>query len=279
MSSRVKTWFLAPSWDLPPGSVQLGGVFSDPSGVHIDKGHALFSPQEADIDSEIVASTKTGFKVTVEELKNRKASIFARFLQAVPVGGEATAEQNKNAREHYQVNKMQTKWFTPTKALEKKAIEAVDVADFLEQSDYEEPEYMIVGVRIAQGMSITTLKKRGSSLRGWFGVDLSAASVPLAVGAEGADETSHSELVTFKGSSEIVFAYQLREIRVSNGRAVGKDFIEGALLGLERVENRHERTVSTQEVDISSFSDAYKKEAIDELDKSDCICIFPDNQE
>jgi hypothetical protein len=45
----------------------------------------------------------------------------------------------------------------------------------------------------------------------------------LTVGARGVREASHSELITFKDSPEITFAYQLRGIRVRQ-RGYSKSF-------------------------------------------------------
>ncbi len=277
MSNRVKTWFLAPSWDLPPDSVQLGSIIWDPKGPHIDKDHALFTPADTDrdiLDHSVRATTKTDFEVRVEELKRLKVGLFARCLHSVPLGGEATAEKDKNAEENYKIQAMRTEWFAPSKALEKKATDAPDVADFLEQADYAVPVYMITGVRIAKGISVTTLRKRGRSLRGWFGIDLSSANVPLTVGAGGADEASSSEFAKFQQSSEIVFAYQLRELRVSDGKVVGQDFIDGALLGVGQDANERDTViVSAQELEASHVDDGY--EGVDEMDGSACICVPP----
>ncbi|KAH7010847.1 uncharacterized protein B0I36DRAFT_370133 [Microdochium trichocladiopsis] len=278
MSGKVKTWFVAPNWDIAPTSVKLGTVFFEPTPPFIDKAHAKFVPADEDLTDIPDATAKKNFTATADEVKKSKGGIFARFLGTVPVGGEATAQRDKSAVEHYTVKDLASvSGWVPSLELEKKATESSSVAAFLEQWDYEKPVYMITGIRTAESVTVTTLRRRGRSLLGWFGIDLSPVDVPLTVGMTAEDSASRNEFVSFEDSSKIVFAYQLREIRVSEGNVTGSDYLTNALLDTAGGAARPRDTTAVgHDVGDVALAHLYRYATIDEMDGSECVCISPD---
>lgn len=273
MSSRVKSWFLVPNWDLTTDSVALGTVICEALGSLVAESNVLYRPVESDIGTEVHApDPMNDFRVTVEQFKERKAGIFARFLQWIPAGVDAKAEINQNAAEEYHIEEMKTKWFVPSSSLQKKAAESDKVADFLEVKGGKEPVYMVTGIRTAKGTTVTTKKKFAKNLRAWFGIDLSSAAVPFTVGTDAAEDASELELVSFKRPGEMIFAYQLHEIRRVGEEVSGKEYHTGALLGLD--EKQISKSISGNMVDESS-DDAECIAAKDEQDNSECVCIAP----
>lgn len=266
MVSRVKTWFLAPSWDLGPDSVELGSIIKYPMGP-IKKEYALYRPSNADIDSTIyITPPKENFSFTIEQSKKRKAGMLALFLEAILL--RAGAENDEQVVENYHAEQLTSKWFVPSQSFEQKATEAVNVRNFLERTGFKEPVYMITGIRIAKGTTVTTKAIRGRSVAGWGSLDFSPASAPAKVEGGAQDKASEKMVATFTQQAEMVFAYQLRKLQWVKDAAVSDEFVsDDALLEL----NEDMETMVSTDVDGSRMRGI---EATDELDDSDWALLL-----
>lgn len=267
MANNLKTWFLAPTWDIAPGSVKLGTIFLEPTPAFIDQQHAKFTPTDEELGALPSETTKDEFTANVEEVKENKGGVFARFLGITPISADLTAETDKSVVEHFSVKKLTSvSGWVPSTELQDRAASHGDVATYLEMWNFRKPVYMITGIRIAEGVKITTLKERGRNIQGWFGLHKDT-------GTGGESTTTQNEFMKFEGSSPIVFAYQLREIYKIEGGTGGSDYVAKALLQNEIGTEGKTTVVGTEKISDQSIDHLYRYKDIDEIDKSECICV------
>jgi len=157
MASAIKTYFLVSGWDFPVGSITLGSIIDSPSIPQ----PTLFSCEPSIIDTPIFPTSKSNFSTTIRTSRRGHFGLFAKFLQIFGVGGEASVKFHHSRIEKYSFKHMETNWFIPSRAFIKKAAESADVVNFLKQTDYADPVYMITGIKTVEGASITTSGKRG----------------------------------------------------------------------------------------------------------------------
>jgi hypothetical protein len=276
MSNKVKTYFLVPGWDFPVGSIRLGSVIANPSQPHI----ALWTIEAAEIDTPTFPSHKYDFTETIGQTKKGKVGLFARFLQIFGVGAEASVQHDEKNVEKYSFKDMCTEWFLPSDKLIKKATDSSRVVGFVEQSDYEAAVYMVTGLKTVTGASVTTLKSKGRGLRVALGFDATPAGVPVSIGPEAEHSSQGSEYATFSNSSHVVFAYQLKLIKIDEEKAIStSEFNDGALFGVHDQGSKARHTLQSKD----TLSDEELKTAFgegvtstfDEADDEECICVVP----
>ena len=194
--------------DFPVGSIQLGAVITNPAFPHQ-------APNEDDlvpVDIKVYPSDKYGFSSTIDESRSNKFGLWAQFLQVFGLGGELSVAFNKGAIDKFSFKHMHTEWFLPSAAFAKAYVKVPNVADFLEQTEYEKPVYVITGLKTVDGASVTTVKSKGRGLKAKLGFDGTPPAVPITVSLEAEHQNNGSETDGFQNSSAIVFAFQLSEV-------------------------------------------------------------------
>jgi len=167
---------------------------------------------------------------------------------------------------------METKWFIPSRAFIKKAVEDAEVVDFLKQIDYADPVYMITGIKTVGGASVTTSSKRTRGWKAFLGIDATATGAPISIGPDAADDNETSDKATFENSSRIVFAYQLLQITSEPGtdkKIESKNYATGALFGAG--EDKKELKLELREVEGLNTLEVF-----DEEEEEECLCVLPE---
>jgi hypothetical protein len=205
----LKYYFLVPGYDFPISSVTLGCIITDLTQPH----DAYFTVEEGDIDpTKIMPTDKYDFSTTVTDKSVKKAGLFARFSNFVTFGAEGNAQFDKATNKVYTFKHMHTEWFLPTNTLLDKAVKSERVANYLRDTDFQEPVYMVTSVKTVMGTSVATSNSKGRGIVIMLGVDASAVGVPLSIGPKYVDNVEHTQAAMFKDSSAIVFAFRLKEI-------------------------------------------------------------------
>lgn len=94
--------------------------------------------------------------------------------------------------------------------------------------------YMITGIKIARGASVESSKPREVGGSGKVGVDLTAVGAPVTLGLEGGIEKKRERSVAYAGSTDYIFAYQLKRVRARKGGNFKEDdYSKGALFGMD----------------------------------------------
>lgn len=78
---------------------------------------------------------------------------------------------DKGAIDKYSFKHVYTEWFLPSAAFAKACVKVPNVADFLEQTEYEKPVYVITGLKTVEGARVTTIKSKGRGLKAKLGFD------------------------------------------------------------------------------------------------------------
>ncbi|MCJ1342310.1 hypothetical protein MMC31_000491 [Peltigera leucophlebia] len=242
MSNKVKTFFLVSGWDFPIDSIQLGSIIASPSFPQ-----RSFTENDAiPIDTKVHVSEKYDFSSTLDKSKSNKFGLWAQFLQIFGLGAEASVSFDKGSIDTYAFQHMKTEWFLPSKAFVKACVKNSNVVDFLEQTNFRKPLYIITGLKTVEGASVTTVKSKGSGVYAKLGFDGTPAAVPVTIGPEVDRNIGDSETASFENSSPVVFAFQLTAVRCKEGseNVKVKDHTKGALFGFG--EEREELEIETE---------------------------------
>ncbi|KAL7893481.1 hypothetical protein HDV63DRAFT_387175 [Trichoderma sp. SZMC 28014] len=280
MANNNKTYFLVSSWDFPKGSICLGSLTSSPAQPHI----TLYKPNSEDIDTPTFPTTKSNFSAVIESEKGHKGGLFFRFLDLFGLGASASVQFDRKALLKYAFEHMHTEWFLPSDKLVEKAVRSNRVVSYFRRTGYESPLYMITGLKIVEGASVTTVKNKGKGFVAFLGVD----AEPVSVGPQTDHKSQDSELQTFSNSTPIVFAFQLMEVRCdADGSVATKEYNNGALFGLDsendlpadELENTSTEQVTSEAIQ-AEFGDAFLAFAsMDEEDGLPCTAILPNTDQ
>jgi hypothetical protein len=225
-----KTYFLAPNFDYAPDiSIVLGQIWTDPAdpGSCINAGKVLPFPESQ-------APNHT-FKTDWEHEKKRQRGgligIWARFLQFVGLDAEASVNWDAKDESVHQFKTLDTYSVEPVPDYYKRSVLIPEVQETIKspENDYQIPLYMITGVKIARGAGQSLLKSRELGVDAKFGVDGTSAGVPGAVGPKVTITSKDSDKISYKDSSDFVFAYRVREIYYEKGVLKTKEHNKGAL--------------------------------------------------
>jgi hypothetical protein len=235
MASTIKTYFLAPNWDYPPGGlIRLGSLVTDPRKPHRSLNRA--SPIDID-EGNVVQSTKKKWELTRTQLTEVRVGVWGSFLHFVGVKGGTSYNHNYDSSEIYKCDTLEANPFQPDKAYIFESLQNPFVKSYIVDNGHRKPVYMITGVKIARGFTVTTKsgKTQGGDVK--LGISTASLGTPVQVGPSFKISTGSSEDVSFEagvGSTDCVFAYQLIKIRSKrNGKFTEEDFYRGALLNTD----------------------------------------------
>lgn len=274
MSNKVKTYFLVPGWDFPVGSIQLGSIIASPSFPHRSFTENDIIP----IDTKVYLSDKYDFSTTLDKSKSNKFGLWAQFLQIFGLGAEASVSFDKCAIDTYAFQHMQTAWFLPSKAFVDACVKNTNVVDFLEQTNFRKPLYIITGLKTVRGASVTTVNTKGRGFNSKLAFDGTPAAVPVTVGPEVERNIEESETASFEKSSPVIFAFQLAAVRCkeANENVRVKDYTKGALFA----SGQENEELDLQAEVLDGLGDLYEdRETIpvyDEDGEEYCHCFLPD---
>jgi len=225
-----KTYFVIPTTDYPPGRlVQLGQVIKDPTLPfrRVAPPMELKDKLKPDISRirEFVATNKQSGAVSVG-LKVRILSV---------IEGEAKAERSADATLTWEAAELETQYFEPDEdpTFLAQLQEDKEVLKWLRKARYPgKSAWVITGLKIARkpGSIKCSVYDRSS-----IEAQLNAVADPQGQVQVGASAGATREVATEVGGKPVgsyVFAYQLREIKVSafTGKASIGEYRQGGRL-------------------------------------------------
>jgi hypothetical protein len=227
MASMCKTYFLAPSWNVRPDDVALGSVIANPKIPY----KALSAPNlTTNIDTPI-PKPREEMRCSGTAKKESKWSVglFATFIQAITMGGEASFSLNSTLQVEYSCEFMETHRFTPSLSYITKAAEDTHVKNHLKMGGFGAKVFMVIGVKTASNITITTIEEKKKETVAKIGVAIPAVQMTMGPGASHSSTRSDQHTRTIAGP--IVFAFEIEKIRVNmRGKVVHGDYIDGAML-------------------------------------------------
>ena len=273
-----KTYFLAPNFDYPPnGSLSLGRILSDPT----DPGSCINPDGQPPFPDNMRPQHIEKLDWKSERIRERGGliGVWARFLQVMGVDAEANISWSRTQDSVYSFAKLDTDIIDPTKEYVVQNVTRSSVADFIVESNYKKPVYLITGVKTARGADAAFGRSRKTGANAQFGVDGTSAGAPATAGPKISFHTSDSEKTSFGGSADFVFAYRLREIFYEKGQVKHQEYNRGALydtsISSDESQAQHYKPESLLKIVGIARSDAAEGMG----DKLEDVVLDDDNEE
>lgn len=205
MSNTHKTYLLAPTLDTPPeNAIVLGNIITDPRWPEDILNSAPLNVPN------IQRSRKEGYREDNSKSRDHGGGLFAQFLQVVGIGPDVSGHYKTSHGDTLSMQTLETVYFNPTREFVTNAAQLPEVQDYANNRhvwSLRKPLYMITGLKIARGASVTkkALKERG--IHAQVTVDFTAlGGAPVNVGPKLDEETSVSNQSTFEKSDDFVLA-------------------------------------------------------------------------
>ncbi|KAL7908290.1 hypothetical protein GGI35DRAFT_57445 [Trichoderma velutinum] len=265
-SKTAKTWILTRSQTYEPGkSLRLGQVLLHPR----QPADALFSkpssflPIPADYTRDL--GEKKNVTIAIESKLNASFTAWSK-LNGTPDTAKGLAETNQGTTRKWILQKLESETFLPELEYVKEILNKGDVPAATKWWKLQLRIFLVTGVRIARGasVSVTDLHKTSVSIKA--GVDGSSQGVPVQVGLGAAlgQETEQTE--NAEESSDFVFAYRLHEITWIAG--VDKHVYAGG--DVEAVRESHAPVDQQVKNDTDEIT-GYELESLELFDEEDDI--------
>ena len=283
----VKTYFLAPTRDCPPsGPIALGNIIAAPSLPE----EALNQRPALPIQS-IYESYHTNWTAEVGRRRQGKIGLWTKFLQGLGVGIDLSVKYDIGKTDIYAFDRVETRFFRPDKIYIEESMCSPDVRHFIKKSKFRANVYMITGIKIAIGASVTSTKLKERGINVQLGVDGTAVGgVPLGLGPNVEVSSGRTQAVSFDGASDFVFAFRLREIIYSKKRGMtDREYSKGALFGLESGQGaaafQPKQDVSEEDLEVLGLADEdvnaedvdlEASATVDDDDGEACECLAAD---
>ncbi|KAB5585494.1 hypothetical protein GE09DRAFT_28898 [Coniochaeta sp. 2T2.1] len=247
--SQQPTYHVAPNFTTrpyPDGPLDLGTLVEDLKQFYpINQGataHVAVDQRYTDAKEDVVASLKSS--------ASGEAGILARVLDG-SIGGDATLRGQRKDENVYRIRKLETAYFFPNPAYIRQCLQLADVKDYLEMAGYKEPVYLVTGLKIAWGATIST--EHGRELEGKAGADVRVPGgvVDAQAGAHAALSRESGSVSSFGKPADFVLGIQV--LKIYHKRA----FFSGERsLATERVV-KNAVLVDDDPVDDADEEDAY----------------------
>ncbi|KAF4448622.1 subtilisin-like protein [Fusarium austroafricanum] len=209
---QTPTYHLAPNFTTPPfpkGPLHLGTLVEDLAGYYpINQGLNNRVPIP---DGQCYSDKKRDVFVSLRESLGGEGSILAKVLDR-SIGGDASLKGQRHNDDVYKIATLETINFFPKPSYYEKCLQLQDVKDFHQMTDHKDPMYLITGLKIAYGATIST--ERGRQMEGNVeaGVQNATGPVDLQVGVQ-AGVSSNSEVVSsFSEPADFVLGIQVQKI-------------------------------------------------------------------
>jgi hypothetical protein len=233
--SPKPSFHLCPDFSVPPdGHLQLGSVLR---GLDLD---GVLTPlnigELVDVPSDQLwprdkPQEKTGFSRSLRELRSLEGSLWAKlFGGGDSLGASFSFLRRRDNDETLTVDKLLVRYFIPTQAYVKQALEADGVAYYVRSTKQKKPVYLITGLMWVEGASLSKMSSRQNKLGAQGGV--TDPNSGTTAGASGAYEDDNSLGASFDGSTPFVLGIRVRKIWWDKG-GVRHDALDvvGATLG------------------------------------------------
>jgi hypothetical protein len=278
-----KTYFLAPTRDVPPsGPISLGSIITSPRSPELSlNGRKSSILQSMQVDEHSISDSSRQLVKT----KNGNVGIWTEFLGGVlGIGGDVGGNWEHVDMVSYQFKELITKTISPDLDTVRTLFEEPAIQKTIRDSYFRSNLYMITGIKIARGADVVISKVRARGGNLYFGVDTTAAGVPIKVGPDIAVGSSLGQDLTEHHTTDFVFAYRLREL-VYRRKALGKqrEYAKGDLMhvGEGNTKPPEEEDLSTGEIELRGIQPEDLKAEDWELDATlttdddgeECNCV------
>ncbi|KAH7133082.1 hypothetical protein B0J13DRAFT_93106 [Dactylonectria estremocensis] len=228
---RYPTYLLSPNWTFRPGGkIAIGNVIVDPLLPH--RAIIKADPQNP---MPIDTATERNWQLSIKNQRNLDLSIWVTFIDKIGVKLGLTQTHIKDGQ--YEMTSLDTESLQDD--LSDQYIETLckdpKVKEYMRlDSLLCKPVYIVTGLKIAKGLSMSGTVDQSAGFAVKAGADLATGStIATPIGAKLSSHVS----AHFESEDDIVFAYQLMMIKpkgwTKNKKFVATDFRKNAFLSDE----------------------------------------------
>jgi hypothetical protein len=277
------TYFLSPPRPCPPdGPIRLGAIIPSPKQPD-EPLHLPSLPPQSDT-SKFAEHNWSGSYI---KSSSSHFGVWTSFLECVlGVGADVTVGLDKASHQSWEVERMTTQTFLPSREFLEEAVAHEDVKRYITEYRFREKIYMITGVMIASSTKMSSEKLEEMGVYIHAGVDATAwTGVPISVGPEGNWKRKVQTSESSQRADDFVFAYRIREIKVGRkgGIKSNKLYDKGALFDTERKRKEKEQ----YEIEVEGMGDELDADDVEaesrevrqqggDQEEGECICVLPD---
>jgi hypothetical protein len=212
LRKQQPTYHVAPNFTtrpFPDGPFDLGTLVEDIKQFYpinqsaINRVAIPEGQRYTDIKEDVNASLKTSL--------SGEASIIAKILDR-SIGGDASLKRQTRGEDVYKIQRLETVYFHPQPGYIKKCLQLWDVKDYNRMTNYKEPVYLITGLKIAWGATISTERDREFSSKAEGGVQAQGGPVDIQVKAQAGMSRESGLVSSFGKPADFVLAIQVLKI-------------------------------------------------------------------
>lgn len=273
MASTCKSYLLTPSWGLKPSEVALGSAIAS---VRFPQRPLSSKDLPTKIDTEIhTEEPDTRCSGKIKDGNKWSIGLFATFVQFITAGGEASYSSTSSTEIEYSCDSMTTRRFTASRDFIAKAAADPAVKSHLKIGGMGAKVFVVTGVKIAEGLTITTTEGAEKDITIHVSAKVPAAQTTVGPKATLNPTKYRTHTKTIAGPT--VFAFEVVKLLVNRkGEATSKEYIVGAVLGLKDEEIEYVIEMADEDLDDDDMNDfgLESREGLEE-DGEKCRIIIP----
>ncbi|PHH74714.1 hypothetical protein CDD82_4810 [Ophiocordyceps australis] len=216
------TYHVAPNLTtrpFPDGPLDLGTLVEDLKQYYpINQGAANRVPIP---EGQRYVDVKEDVSGQVKMSLSGEGSLIAKILQC-NIHGDTGFSRQKKAEDVYRIQKLETVYFCPQPSYIKQCLQLSDVKDYNEMANYKAPVYLITGLKIAYGTTIST--ERGRHFEARAGQTIQAPGYPVDIQVKAQVGASHDwgAVSSFGKPADFVLGIQVQKIYYKRAFLVGE---------------------------------------------------------
>jgi hypothetical protein len=159
--------------------------------------------------------------------------LFASFMASVGLGGDASAQFERQHKSRIEVARLQTVKFEPGDEYLQRTLNLLANLRFLKETRFRKPVYVVTGVKVAYGGR--TSRSNAKALGGEGSIGLNPAFPGLQLGPKAGLSQKIEESEDVGEAVDFVYAFRLNKVHYSRRkeRFVQEKFTKGAVFSQE----------------------------------------------
>ncbi|PHH92964.1 hypothetical protein CDD83_3122 [Cordyceps sp. RAO-2017] len=246
MPGHRKSWFFVKGCEYNPNrSLSLGQVLSDP----FQPGLPLLPDGPLPVPEDMVElSHQEGVAQSSASHLTASFRVWADVGALPVIAGLGTSNEASDSLS-WQFDRLEGQIFTPRLSYIAHAMQSENVSAQLKRSkfNFRKRLYMVTGVRIARGASLSADKSRAIGANAKSGVNMDPSGSQASLGVDGSFSVASDSSRSFQSASDFVYAYRLVEIYYGKNVFM-KPHTRGETYGLARA-GEDDETVSDDDDD------------------------------
>lgn len=205
-------WILAPADIQPNTTITLGKLIVNPL---TPEGPPYLDPA---LPIPPGATTEFNYPWTREVSHERSGMVglFGSFMANVGLGGDVSAQFDRQSKSRVEVARLQTVKFEPGDEYLEKTLNGKLNLRFLKETGYRKPIYVVTGLKVAYGGKTTMSKGKGTGGEGNFGI---SPGVPgLELGPKAGLSWKNEESEEIGEPIDFVYAFRVNKVHYSRRR-------------------------------------------------------------